>query len=130
MAHFAEIDSFGNVLQVVVVGNQDVLDHKGRESEQVGIKFLKDLYGKNTNWVQTSVNDTFRKNYAGIGHRYDARLDAFIPDRPYPSWVLNETTVKWEPPTPKPVSRSLNEQYTWDEIGQQWIMVDVLFPLP
>jgi hypothetical protein len=62
----------------------------------------------------------FRKNYAGIGYTYDAVRDAFIPQKPYPSWLLNEDTCLWEAPTPYPTDE---KQYTWDEATTSWIEV-------
>ena len=94
MAHFAEIDSnLDNVvLRVIVIGNEDILDENGEESEALGIAFCKNLFGEETEWVQTSYNNTFRKNYAGAGWMYDEGRDAFIPPQPYPSWTLDDDT--------------------------------------
>jgi hypothetical protein len=58
-----------------------------------------------------------RKNYAGIGYRYDSERDAFIPPTPYPSWKLNEDTCLWEAPIPYPDD---NKQYIWNEAEQEW----------
>ncbi len=63
----------------------------------------------------------FRKNYAGIGYTYDQTRDAFIPPKPYPSWVLNETTCLWEAPVAKPDD---GQAYTWNEIEQQWEIIN------
>lgn len=80
MAHFAEITEDGVVTQVVVVNNSELLVN-GAESESKGIDFLELLYG-HRRWVQTSYNGTIRKRYAGIGFRYDAQMDEFIPPHP------------------------------------------------
>jgi hypothetical protein len=58
-----------------------------------------------------------RKNYAGIGYRYDKERDAFIPPTPYPSWKLNENTCLWDAPIPYPND---NKQYIWNETEQEW----------
>ena len=85
MAHFAEIDSNLNnvVLRVLVIGNDDILDENGEENEAIGIAFCKSLFGEETEWKQTSYNNTFRKNYAGQGWFYDESRDAFVPPQPY-----------------------------------------------
>jgi hypothetical protein len=96
MAHFAEIDENNMVLQVIVVDNSDILDENGQESETVGIAFCKSLFGEDTNWLQTSYNNNFRRYFAGIGSKYDARLDVFY--NPVPITIfhkLNEETLEW-----------------------------------
>jgi hypothetical protein len=99
MAHFAELDTNGVVLRVIVVGNDMILDSNGQESEAIGIAFCHTLFGSDTNWVQTSYNGNFRKNYAGIGSNYDTTRNAFIPRKPEGDyWVLNEDTCQWYDP--------------------------------
>lgn len=117
MAHFAELDANNIVLRVIVVNNSDVLDQYGYESENVGIAFCRSLFGAETIWRQTSYNATFRKNYAGIGYRYDAALNAFIAPQPYPSWSLNTTTCQWEAPKPYPTDGKV---YAWNEGLLRW----------
>ena len=112
MAHFAEIDETNTVLQVIVVSNNELLDH-GLESEAKGIAFCQSLFGGN--WVQTSYNGNMRKNYAGIGFTYDLVRDAFIPPKPFNSWVLDEDTCQWQPPVPYPAEGG---PYIWDEANQ------------
>ena len=126
MAHFAELNQNNEVLRVIVVANEDTSDQNGVEDETIGIAFCKKLFGSNTNWRQTSYNGNFRKRYAGIGYTYNEQLDAFIPPKAFPSWVLNETTAEWEAPIPVPEltqeeidSRSF---YRWDEDSQSWIL--------
>lgn len=116
MAHFAELNENKEVLRVIVVNNEDILDSKNEENEEIGIYFCKKLFGQNTSWVQTSYNSNFRKNYAGIGMAFDEQRDAFIPIKPYPSWILNEDTCQWEAPIPKPEGN-----YFWDEEIQNWV---------
>lgn len=113
MAHFAEIDLNNKVLRVIVVNNTDCLDAEGNESEEIGNEFCRRLLGGT--WVQTSYNAKFRKHYAGIDFTYDSVLDAFIPPKPYSSWVLDTEACTWVPPIPSP-----GENYVWNEELQQW----------
>lgn len=118
MAHFAQIDQNNVVLQVIVVHNNELLDN-GVESEAKGIAFCQSLF-PGTNWVQTSYNGNMRKNYAGVGFTYDAGRDAFIPPKPYSSWVLNETICRWEAPVPYPQD---GKNYRWDEASGSWVEI-------
>lgn len=120
MAHFAQLDSDNKVVNVIVVGDADCLDGYGNESEQVGVSFCQSLFGADTSWVKTSINNRIRKNYASIGYQYDSKRDAFIPPKPYDSWVLNEDTYLWEPPVPHPADDS---SYYWDENTTNWVPV-------
>lgn len=121
MAHFAKLDENNIVLQVIVVGNSTINDLPFPESEPVGVAFCQSLFGHDTNWQQTSYNANFRKNYAGIGFTYDAALDAFIPPKPYPSWILNTQTCLWEAPIPYPND---GNRYIWNEETQSWNIVE------
>ena len=116
MAHFAELDENNVVLRVIVVSNADALDENGSESETVGAAFCQNLFGGT--WVQTSYNGNIRKNYAGVGYTYDVALDAFVPPKIYPSWVLNSDTAQWEAPVPMP---SDGKRYRWDEPTVSWV---------
>lgn len=99
MAHFAELDSNNLVLRVLVVDNMMIKDEQGNEQEQLGIDFLKSLFGQETVWVQTSYNGNFRKNYAGFGYVYDQTRDAFIAPQPEgEGWILDEETCTWRNP--------------------------------
>ena len=120
MAHFAQLDEAGVVTQVIVVHNNELLDENGVESEAKGIAFCQSLFGANTRWLQTSYNGNFRKNYAGIGYSYDTSRDAFIPPKPFSSWVLNDQTCMWEAPNPYPND---GKDYRWDEPTTSWIEV-------
>lgn len=102
MSHFAKIDS-NNIVTQVIVAEQDFIN-----SGAVGDSFL---------WIQTSYNNNFRKNFAGIGYTYDKTRDAFIPPQPFPSWTLNEETCLWECPVAYPDDGNM---YVWNEIDQQW----------
>lgn len=122
MAHFAQLDENNVVFQVIVVANE-VIMIDGVESEDAGILFCKSLYGLETRWRQTSYNNNFRKRYAGIGYTYDPTLNAFIPPKPYPSWLLNTETCNWEAPVPRPTD---GKRYSWDEATQSWVEADLL----
>ena len=126
MASFAKIDSNGKVIQVVSVANQVLYDSNGVEQEEIGIQFLKNLFNEpDAIWKQTSYNTMngihnlggtpFRKNYAGIGYTYDSQRDAFIPEKPYNSWVLNENTCNWDSPVAYPTDGNM---YIWNEENQ------------
>jgi hypothetical protein len=115
MAYFAKLDSNNIVTEIRVVANGVLLKADGTESELKGKQFLNSLRGS-AKWVQTSYNGTIRKNYAGIGYKYDADRDAFIPPKPYESWTLNETTCRWEAPVAMPT----DAPYEWNENTQQW----------
>jgi hypothetical protein len=117
MAHFAQLDNNNIVIQVIVVNNNELLDQDGNEVEQKGIDFCKSLFGQDTEWIQTSYNANFRKNYACGGGTYNKELDAFIAPKPYNSWILNETTCKWEAPIPK---LDQDKLYIWNESTISW----------
>lgn len=115
MAHFAELDANNVVLRIIVIGNSDTSDANGVEKEYIGAAFCEKLFGGT--WKQTSYNGTIRKNYAGVGHVYDAQRDAFIPPKPYPSWVLAEEICQWTAPVAMPTD---GQMYSWDEATQTW----------
>jgi len=119
MAHFAEIGLNNTVVRVIVVNNNVLTDADGNESEQLGVNFCRDLFGGT--WLQTSYNDTIRKNFAATGYTYDAARDAFIPPQPYSSWVLNNTTCNWEAPVTQPNDDNM---YIWNESTLSWDGVD------
>jgi hypothetical protein len=118
MAHFAKLDENNIVTQVIVVGNDQLLDVDNIEREELGIAFCQQLFGGT--WKQTSYNNRFRVRYAGIGFTYNEELNAFIPPKPYPSWVLNNSTAAWDAPKPKPSGELLGRQYAWNESNQEW----------
>jgi len=115
MATFAKIGLNNKVIEVLSVHNNELLDSNGVEQEVNGIDFLTKLTGWAI-WKQTSYNNNIRKNHAGIGYTYDEDRDAFIPIKPYNSWVLNETTCNWDPPVAKPTLG----RYNWNETNQTW----------
>jgi hypothetical protein len=115
MSHFAQIDGNNIVTQVLVI-EQDVVD--------------TGLFGEPSSFIQTSYNTQggvhklggtpLRKNYAGIGYTYDRGRDAFIPPKPFNSWVLNESTCLYDAPTPMPTD---GKMYTWDENTTSWVEI-------
>jgi hypothetical protein len=118
MAHYAKLGLNSKVIDVVVVDNEDILDKEGEEVEQLGIESLINITGYPF-WIQTSYNGSIRKNYAGVGYRYDEDRDAFIPPKPYSSWVLDEETCKYEAPVPYPED---GEAYQWNEELINWVL--------
>tara|TARA_R110000851_G_scaffold55984_1_gene131009 strand:+ start:487 stop:870 length:384 start_codon:yes stop_codon:yes gene_type:complete len=125
MTHFAKLGIGNKVLKVEVVSNDVAL------TEQAGRDFLNNIYNTNDTWFQTSYNTyggehrlggtPFRKNYAGIGYKYDQTRDAFIPKKPYASWILNEDTCLWEAPVALPDTEN---RYSWNEETTNWDLVD------
>jgi hypothetical protein len=112
MSHFAKVEN-GVVTQVIVI-EQNVLN--------LG------HWGDPALWVQTSYNTQggqhpegrpLRKNYAGVGYTYDSVRDAFIPPKPYASWLLNEDTCHWGAPTPMPVVEG--KRFVWRESDTSWV---------
>ena len=111
MSHFAKVEN-GKVT-TIIVAEQDFID--------------SGLVGEPSLWIQTSYNThagvhanggtPLRKNYAGIGYRYDRQKDAFIPPKPYNSWTLNDDTCLWDPPVEYPNDGKL---YLWNETNLNW----------
>lgn len=126
MASFAKIGLNGKVIEVQSVVNEVLHDSNGVEQESIGIDFLTKLTGYPV-WKQTSYNTRggqhltngtpLRKNFAGIGYTYDENRDAFIPPKPFNSWILNEDTCIWKAPVAKPND---GQRYTWNETNQTW----------
>jgi hypothetical protein len=118
MAHYAQIDENNIVTQVIVIDNKDTADANGVEKEYIGAAYCERLFGGT--WKQTSYNGNIRKNYAGIGYKYHADIDAFAAPQPYPSWTL-DADAKWQAPTPMPTDGTMESPYTWDEATTSWI---------
>ena len=130
MASFAKIGLNNKVIAVHSVVNEVLHDSNGIEREDIGVDFLTKLHGWAI-WKQTSYNThggvhnnngtPFRKNHAGIGYTYDEDRDAFIPPKPYTSWLLNESTCLWEAPIAKPTAElETNQYYSWNESIVNW----------
>jgi hypothetical protein len=115
MAHFAKL-GVGNLIEQVIVVSNDIAT-----TEQAGVDFINNLYNTRDVWKQTSYNGNIRKNFAGIGYTYDQTRDAFIPPKPFNSWVLNETTCLWEAPVAYPDD---GEKYTWNEKTTTWDLIE------
>ena len=116
MAHYAKIDNNNIVIKVIVIDEETV--NSG-------------VFGDPLSWIQTSFNTyggehsldgtPLRKNYAGAGYTYDKDRDAFIPPKPYPSWILDEDTCQWDPPVEYPTGHDANGPgYDWDEDNITW----------
>ena len=131
MASFAKIGLNSKVIEVVSVVNDIIKDFSGVEREELGIQFLNELTGWPI-WKQTSYNTNsgihskggtpFRKNHAAIGYTYDEDRDAFIPKKPFNSWILNEDTCLWNAPVIYPTD---GNKYTWNESTLTWDIVEV-----
>ena len=130
MASFAKIGLNNKVIEVLSVNNNELKDSNGVEQEVNGIDFLTKLTGWAV-WKQTSYNThggvhssggtPLRKNHAGIGYTYDENRDAFIPPKPYTSWVLNESTCLWQAPVTMPATElQENQYYFWNESIVNW----------
>jgi hypothetical protein len=115
MAHFAKL-GVGNIVERVEVVSNDIAT-----TEQAGVDFLNNLYKTRDVWKQTSYNNNIRKNYAGIGCKYDQTRDAFIPPKPFNSWILNEDTCLWESPVAYPND---GQRYIWNEQNQTWDLIN------
>ena len=116
MAHFAQIDENNIVQQIIVVDNKNCENLEFPTSEPIGQKFISSI-GLEGNWKQTSYNSTFRKRYAGLNDVYDESRDAFIPEKPYASWSLNETSCLWKAPIERPDD---GKKYIWNEDVINW----------
>jgi hypothetical protein len=113
MAHYAFLDS-NNIVTEVITGIDETELIEGLHPEI--------WYGnfRNQTCKRTSYNYNYRKNYAGIGFTYNEELDAFVPPKPYNSWILNENTCLWEAPIPYPNNQ---KRYQWNESEQEWLEV-------
>ena len=96
MAYFAELDKKNIVIRCVSIADEDCLDAEGNESEAVGIKVCKTLFGT-SKWKQTSFSGRIRRNFAGVGMLYHTEKDVFVPQPPKPWYVLNDN-YEWEVP--------------------------------
>jgi hypothetical protein len=121
MAHFAQLNENWVVQQVIAVDDSILLNQQGLECDWLGEQFCQSLYGPYTKWIQTSYNGSKYKNFAGIGYTFDPYRNAFIPPKPYPSWILNEKSCQWEAPVQYPIGGGL---YGWDEKSGAWLAID------
>ena len=118
MAHYCKLDENNIVTEVIVIDNKDTADANGVEKEYIGAAFCERLFGGT--WKQTSYNGNIRKNYAGIGYKYQADIDAFVAPKPYASWTL-DANAQWQAPTAMPTD---GKMYSWNEETQTWVEVN------
>jgi len=120
MAHYAFLDENHIVTEVIVGRNEGELDtdweqYYGEFRGQTCKRTSYNTFGG----VHSLGEQPFRKNYAGIGYSYDEQRDAFIPPKPYPSWILNEETCQWNAPIPYPEDENF---YSWNEENEEWAL--------
>lgn len=120
MAHFAKVNN--GIVEQVIVAEPEFFDTFVDSSPGQWIQTSYNTrggvhYDPNTNQPSADQSKALRKNYAGIGYSYDAQRDAFIPPKPYASWVLDEQTCLWNAPVPYPTDGG---RYTWNEANQTW----------
>lgn len=132
MSHFAKVEN--GIVTQVIVAEQDVIN--------------SGLFGNPSLWIQCSYNTrggihylpnshtpsetqekALRKNYPGVGYTYDAVRDAFIPPKPYPSWVFNEASCLWVAPVPLPEDAKFGYGFIWDEPTRSWV-INTTYGLP
>lgn len=118
MAHFAQLDENNIVINVVVISNDDCNGGIFPYSEESGISFCKSIFGEDKNFLQTSYNSNFRNKFAGVGMIYSIEYDAFLYEKPFNSWILNDN-LEWSAPIPYP-EESINGYYTWNEEIENW----------
>jgi hypothetical protein len=123
MSHFAKIEN--NIVTFVTVGRQEDDGLELELCERTGDVYRQTSYNTRggVHYDQNGVpsadqSKALRKNYAGIGYTFDEVRDAFIPPKPYESWVLNEDTCLWDSPVPYPSNGGM---YAWDETEQSWV---------
>jgi len=124
MSHFAKLNE-NNIVTFVTVGRQEddgkeqeLCDRTGDVYRQTSYNTRGGVHYGPDGEPSADQSKALRKNYAGIGFTFDEQRDAFIPPKPYDSWVLNEDTCLWDAPVPYP---SDGEMYVWDEAAQQWV---------
>jgi hypothetical protein len=123
MAHYAEINTDNNKVKRVLVVDNEQEDRMG----ELGISLWLCANFGGDRWVKTSYNGTVRKNYAGIGYTFDEQRDAFIPPKPYPSWILNEDTCLWVAPVALPTEQFPGKLNVWVEETQSWVFEDLSY---
>jgi hypothetical protein len=124
MAHYAFLNENNIVTEVIVGKNEgeegiNWEEHYGAFRGQTCKRTSYNTHGG----VNSGGGTPYRKNYAGIGYAYDAERDAFIPQKPFNSWILNEDTCLWNPPIPMPNDASIDNQYSWNESTLSWDLV-------
>ena len=117
MAHYAFLEENNIVTEVIVGKDEANFDWEQQYGAFRGQLCKRTSYNTHGG-VHTLGGTPLRKNYAGIGYTYDHERDAFIPPKPFASWVLNEDTCLWDAPTPYPTDGG---KYKWDEDTQAWV---------
>ena len=117
MAHYAFLDE-NNIVTEVIVGIDETELIEGESPESWYGKF------RSQTCIRTSYNGNIRKNYAGIGYSYNSDLDAFIPPKPFNSWLLNEDICQWKSPVPYPSDVPDGTFYLWNEDIVNWELID------
>lgn len=127
MAHFAKLDSNNTVIFVTVGRDEDreeeLCARTGDVYKQTSYNTRGGVHYQADGTPSADQSKALRKNYAGLGYTYDAQRDAFIPPKPYASWVLNEQTCWWDAPVPMPADASPEKPYRWDEATTSWVEV-------
>jgi len=129
MAHFAELDINNKVIRVLTACNQDINNHGGELSEEAANYFgtYTPFSENGVKWIQTSYNNNFSKQYAGIGFTFDPIKNKFIAPQPFASWSL-DSNDDWKPPiiSPSITTYGDNKEYyiSWDEPNLRWIGKD------
>jgi hypothetical protein len=129
MSHFAKLNSNNEVISVLVGKDED----DGKEAEllaRTGDVYRQTSYNTRggihydpaTGEPSADQSKAFRKNYAGLGYIYDEQRDAFIPPKPYPSWILDESTCNWNPPVPRPATGG---EWQWSEDENDWLQLSL-----
>ena len=113
MAHYAELNDKNIVIRVIVIPNEE------ETTEEQGKDYCQRLLGGR--WIKTSYNNNIRKVFAGPGYYYDNLRDEFIPPQPYASWIFDNASHSWQPPTLPPNDKEL---FYWDEFTRTWIIYD------
>ena len=124
MAHFAKLDRQNKVIFVTVGRDEDreeeLTERTGDVYKQTSYNTRGGVHYQADGTPSADQSRAFRKNYAGLGYTYDSMRDAFIPPKPYASWVLNESTCLWDPPVAMPTD---GKRYVWDELNTTWAEV-------
>jgi hypothetical protein len=120
MAHYAFLDE-NNIVTEVITGKDEGNFNWEQQYGSFRGQLCKRTSFNTIGGIHKNGGTPFRKNYAGIGFQYDQARDAFIPKKPYNSWVLNETTCNWEAPVAYPDD---GEEYNWNETNQTWDLVE------
>lgn len=131
MAHFAKLDKQNTVIFVTVGRDEDreeeLTERTGDVYKQTSYNTRGGVHYGSDGQPSADQTKAFRKNYAGLGYKYDPVRDAFVPPRPYASWTLNDTTCLWQAPVAMPEDAGTGDppkRYRWDEITTAWVVVE------